>query len=586
MMSALLLDHLEEVESFVRTVADGLVDGEIPEMVPLVGGRIVAEKQLVAAVDGLTATVVPADVRDEVVAAIGSRSERDALISTALSALRASLQTLSAELAAGGDVDVDLVDALAVVSGQDREDVAAHARPVRQLVAWAPSASRYAGLALLLGGGAALVALHRRRRGRVPAVVGLGLVSAGVAVWVGWVLLSRAVGSPLRDAVASSGRGTVPDGAERLLGDIDRAVLTDVAHAWARPAMTLVVLGAATVGLSVVTLLWARLTSSGRRRVVGAVLTSAVATLAMNVTVQRGEVKAERRCNGHAELCDRRYDQIVQVATHNSMSSPDVVRVWPEHDGDIRQQLDFGVRTLMIDATYWRGVDDAPLRSLRQFVGSNAGDSVIAAIESRLAPRPGIYLCHSQCALGAMPMTTALAEVKGFLDDHPDEVVTLMIQDAVAPSDVAAAFASSGLDDMLYRGDPGDEWPTLGELIHRGQRLVVFSEQHVPPPAWYLSAFQHIQDTPYGARAPDELSCARNRGPRDAPLFLMNNWIEREAPDRAAAAVVNAKAFIVERARRCERARGKLPNFIAVSFYGIGDVMGAVDELNGVTPAD
>ena len=38
----------------------------------------------------------------------------------------------------------------------------------------------------------------------------------------------------------------------------------------------------------------------------------------------------------------------------------------------------------------------------------------------------------------------------------------------------------------------------------------------------------------------------------------------------------------MDRARRCAEQRGRLPNFIAVSFYGIGDVIGAVDELNGV----
>ena len=40
----------------------------------------------------------------------------------------------------------------------------------------------------------------------------------------------------------------------------------------------------------------------------------------------------------------------------------------------------------------------------------------------------------------------------------------------------------------------------------------------------------------------------------------------------------------MERARRCADDRGQMPNFIAVSFYGIGDVLGAVDELNGLTP--
>jgi hypothetical protein len=45
---------------------------------------------------------------------------------------------------------------------------------------------------------------------------------------------------------------------------------------------------------------------------------------------------------------------------------------------------------------------------------------------------------------------------------------------------------------------------------------------------------------------------------------------------------VNSHEVIVERARACERERGLMPNYIAVDFYGLGDLMGAVDTLNGV----
>jgi hypothetical protein len=54
------------------------------------------------------------------------------------------------------------------------------------------------------------------------------------------------------------------------------------------------------------------------------------------------------------------------------------------------------------------------------------------------------------------------------------------------------------------------------------------------------------------------------------------------APDRATAAVVNGHDAIVDRARACEQERGLMPNYIAVDFYSLGDVIGAVDTLNGV----
>jgi hypothetical protein len=65
----------------------------------------------------------------------------------------------------------------------------------------------------------------------------------------------------------------------------------------------------------------------------------------------------------------------------------------------------------------------------------------------------------------------------------------------------------------------------------------------------------------------------------------MNHWVRRRAPDRADARALNARDAIVTRARTCAATRGQLPDFIAVDFFSLGDLMGAVDELNGVGPA-
>ena len=42
------------------------------------------------------------------------------------------------------------------------------------------------------------------------------------------------------------------------------------------------------------------------------------------------------------------------------------------------------------------------------------------------------------------------------------------------------------------------------------------------------------------------------------------------------------RAFILKRVRQCERQRGRTPNLILTDYYDRGDVIGAVDELNGV----
>ena len=89
-------------------------------------------------------------------------------------------------------------------------------------------------------------------------------------------------------------------------------------------------------------------------------------------------------------------------------------------------------------------------------------------------------------------------------------------------------------------------------------------------------------ETPFTFRNPAAFSCAPKRGGTHKRLFVMNHFITRAAPSRSDAAVVNARAPIVTRARRCEKVRGRSPNFVQVDFATLGDVHGAVDQLNGI----
>lgn len=65
---------------------------------------------------------------------------------------------------------------------------------------------------------------------------------------------------------------------------------------------------------------------------------------------------------------------------------------------------------------------------------------------------------------------------------HPEDVVTLLITnpESLSPATFAADFASAGLDALAYVPPQSttarDEWPTLGELVDSGKRLVVFMD--------------------------------------------------------------------------------------------------------------
>lgn len=155
--------------------------------------------------------------------------------------------------------------------------------------------------------------------------------------------------------------------------------------------------------------------------------------------------QAPAPCNGHAELCARRYSNITLVGSHDSAFVG--TGVADNQETDVAAQLAQGVRFLQAQT----------------HLDNNT-----------------IKLCHTLCALeDAGPLEAYLGGVKAFLDANPREVVTLLItnQDGLPGSAFDAAFKAAGIEG--YGFAPGtnltlDQWPTLGEMIDNGQRLVVF----------------------------------------------------------------------------------------------------------------
>ncbi len=214
-------------------------------------------------------------------------------------------------------------------------------------------------------------------------------------------------------------------------------------------------------------------------------------------------------------------------------------------------------------------------------------DDLVGRVDlDRVDPAAGRILATNSLRW-AVPPSTLQAGTERFLERCAGRVRRPVgaVQDETPAADTVTVFAEAGLEPFLYThdGDADGDWPTLGEMIDSGERLVVFAENEgAQSPGWYQPAFAYMQDTPFGFAAPEEMSCDANRGPTDASLLPMNHWVSLVAPDRQSAVIVNAHDFIVDRARACEAERGQLPNFVAVDFYGIGDVIGAIDTLNGV----
>ncbi len=308
-------------------------------------------------------------------------------------------------------------------------------------------------------------------------------------------------------------------------------------------------------------------------------------------------------CNGTAELCDKTLDEVAFAGTHNSMSAASYPGwLFAQQERGLGTQLDDGIRALLIDTHYGlensRGVitdlerGDASREKLEQAVGpeaSKAAERLRDRIRGGGSGKPGVYLCHGFCEVGAIKASKALGEVREFLDRNPDEVVLISVEDATSAADTAEVFEKAGLRDYIYEGPDGPPWPTLGELVRSGKRLVVMAEGNGGEPAWLRDQFAIVKETPFKFGTVEALTerraCDANRGEESNSLFLINHWVDTSpAPRPSNARRANSAAALQRRIDQCRKARGATPGILAVDFYREGDVVDTVARFNEAAP--
>jgi hypothetical protein len=301
-------------------------------------------------------------------------------------------------------------------------------------------------------------------------------------------------------------------------------------------------------------------------------------------------------CNGSPLLCDKRLDQVVFPTTHNSMSGANVDGwMFPNQSADMEQQLAAGIRGFLIDAHYAAPVGDrvrteldstgASMAKYAAVVGPEGMEAALrirARMQGEETGERDVYMCHGFCELGALKLEPILKDMRDFLVENPGEVLVIVIQDeGVLPSDIARCFEESGLIDFVYKGPARPPWPTLREMVAADQRVLVMAENDTTGVSWYHPAFAIMQETPYTFHTPAEFSNQPNRGGTGGSLALMNHWIETTPmPKPSNAAIVNAKDALLTRIRDFRKTRGRLPNLVAVDFYGTGDLIEVCRELN------
>ncbi len=271
-------------------------------------------------------------------------------------------------------------------------------------------------------------------------------------------------------------------------------------------------------------------------------------------------------CHGRSDLCDRPYNQVAQVCTHNAMSSTaySFIVPTPNQARSFTEQLDDGVRCLMLDTYAWQG---------------------------------DLYLCHGECGFwGALPLVDGLVEIATWMDAHPSEVVTFILEAYISEADTFSALVDAGLadpsgepttQDVLYYHDapPGSPWPTLREMEESGQRLVVFTDDGSANGNWHLDWRAYGWETPWDDPT---FSCQDNRGDPtayDNQVFILNHFtISSIGGSEQLSEQNNAFDVLWDHASRCWQTDAQynpwqqIPTFVTVDHYHLPTTGGATLE--------
>jgi hypothetical protein len=250
------------------------------------------------------------------------------------------------------------------------------------------------------------------------------------------------------------------------------------------------------------------------------------------------------QCNGSKDLCDKRYNEVAYLTTHNAFNSKQDGYLFPNHKSNISEQLNNGVRGLMID------------------VYDDNGTTVVY---------------HAYKFLGSKPLSIYFNDIKYFLDNNPNEIITIILESYTSSNAIENEIIKGGLLKYLHTQEINSLWPKLQTMIDSNKRLVIFSDKNDAnkDQSWYHYIWNFAIENKYG-----EINCEFNRGSPTNSLFIFNHFITSLTGNKNNAKNVNSFNYLMNHIFNCKNLKNKFPNFITVDFYEIGESIDVVDKLN------
>ncbi|KAI1110001.1 PLC-like phosphodiesterase [Nemania sp. NC0429] len=294
-------------------------------------------------------------------------------------------------------------------------------------------------------------------------------------------------------------------------------------------------------------------------------------------TVRAAGSSPTTACNNSPQLCDRSYSNITHMGAHDSSFLRDASTqnsIAGNQFYNATVALDAGIRLLQVQVHNLNGA---------------------------------IEMCHTDCSLlDAGPLKDWLADVRFWMDNNPQDVVTLLIvnSDGQSTAQFGSAFESSGIAKYGYTPS-GNGWPTLRSMIEANTRLVTFIASITASSAYpyLLSEFDHVFETAFEITSLAGFNCTIDRPSSPATaaaalsaglLPLMNHFAYKDLgssimiPDVDDIVTTNGPSTTTTgalglHAQTCRSQWGFKPTFVLVDFFNEGPSIKTADAMNGIT---
>ncbi|KAI1426716.1 PLC-like phosphodiesterase [Xylaria sp. FL1777] len=284
-------------------------------------------------------------------------------------------------------------------------------------------------------------------------------------------------------------------------------------------------------------------------------------------------------CNNSPDLCSRSYSNITHMGAH--------------------------------DSAFLRDASTSNSIAGNQYYNATVAlDAGIRLLQAQVHDLNGtIELCHTLCSLlDAGPLQDWLGDIKTWMDNNPNEVVTLLIvnSDNYDIKEFGSVFEASGISKYGYTPS-GSGWPTLQTMITANTRLVTFIASVTASSSYpyLLPEFNYVFETAYEVTSLSGFNCTLDRPSTQSSaasalsagfLPLMNHFAYKElaasimVPDVDDIATTNSPSTSVTgalglHAETCASQWGDKPTFVLVDFFDQGPSIKTADAMNGIANA-